>query len=396
MDTCNGKHATATVVYTWNHRHRPGCQLPAQRDHCHQLLPDLLHLQSSRLVQSCNGPNTTPSWWINWDQQNHGYNCLISWTNWWTACNGYNPGSSFWNFCSNPQSGYSSQGCWWGNAQNQNSAPSWCASYNYGNPNENWWVPCNGFNPGSVLTNCFGEIYGSGSVKIGLAGGYCITLTSPNAVRQCLGFSGTPRALTSSANNPTSCGAGSFCAEVLALQLNCDFGQAGAQSGFGGPCGELVLNDSTSPCNGWKVWEILKTANCVLGGGSAPSGCTASYLCGLCSNINQCFEGCQVSGWCQNHLSPVYIPPPSVTGTATVKTAPCLTNVVLTHCDTIAAGNCPGIYIITRTWTCGGCRRHEQFLPANHHRHPFPGPSISGTVINDAGGIGLLLRQVHS
>ena len=81
----------------------------------------------------------------------------------------------------------------------------------------------------------------SGCVQVGNPNGYCVKFTSCNAVRQCLGLTGTPGALNCSAVNPSSCSAGSFCAQVLALQLNCDFGDAGAGSGFGGPCGDLGL-----------------------------------------------------------------------------------------------------------------------------------------------------------
>jgi hypothetical protein len=216
-------------------------------------------------------------------------------------------------------------------------------------------VPCNGQNPGSVLANCFGTIYGSGGVKVGKSGGNCVTFTSCDAVRQCLGWTGTPGTLNGSAVNPSSCTAGSFCAQVLALQLNCDFGDAGANSGFGGPCGDLICYDSSSPCNGQKVRDICKTANCVLGGGSAPSGCTASYLCGLCGNLNQRFEGCQVSSWCQSHLSPCYIAPPSKTGTATATGSACSTSPVVSYCDLVASGSCAGSWSSTGSCTLVGC-----------------------------------------
>ncbi len=395
-DACSGNHVTAPVVYSWTTDTGLIVVCPPNVTIATNFAPIYCSFSRGDWCSPCNGSNSTPTWWVNWDQQNHGYNCLISWTNWWTACNGYNPGSNFWNFCSNQTSGNPSGGYWWGGAQNQNWAPSWCASFNYGNPNTNWWVPCNGFNPGSVLTNCFGAIYSNGCVQIGLTNGYCVKLTSPNSIRQCLGFSGSPGVLTSCATNPATCGAGSFFSEVLALQLNCDFGQSGEKTGFGGDCGDLVLNDSTSPCNGWKVREVLKTANCVLGGGSAPSGCTATYLCGLCSNLNQSFEGCQVSGWCRTHLTPVYIPPPSVTGTATVTTGACVTNVCLTHCDSIAAGSCAGIYIITRTWLAVDAAGMSNSCQQTITITPFPGPSISGTVINDDDGTGCASGSSYS
>jgi hypothetical protein len=332
----------------------------------------------------CNDRNGNPTWWINWDQQNHSYgnyNCMNTWSDWYTYWTGNNPGGNLWNFCQNQQSGNNSQNNWWGGSCNPNSAPSWCASYNYGNPNNTWWLPCNGNNPGNVLNNCFSTIYSCGYVQVGSPSGNCVKLTSCNAVRQCLGFSGNAGCLNSSAINPSSCSAGSFCAQVLALQLNCDFGDAGASTGLGGACGDLVYNDSTSPCNGQKVRDILKTANCVLGGGSAPSGCTASYLCGLCGNLNQCFEGCQVTSWCKSHLVPVYIPPTCVSGKATATAGACLSTPVLTYCDTVASGACPGDFVITRTWTAtsgGTSASCNQTITIT----PSPGPSISGTVVN--------------
>ena len=184
-------------------------------------------------------------------------------------------------------------------------------------------MPCNGYNPGSVLTNCFGLVYTNKCVQIGKSDGFCVKFTSADAVRQCLGFSGNAGSLNCSATNPATCVAGSFCAQVLALQLNCDFGDSTANSITGGACGDLVYTDSTSPCNGQKVRDICKTANCVLGGGSLPQGCTISSLCYLVSNLNQCCEGYQVSSWCKTHLTPVYIPPPSQTGTATVSSSGC-------------------------------------------------------------------------
>jgi uncharacterized repeat protein (TIGR01451 family) len=378
---------TQQVTYTWTYDSGPTVTCPPNVTIATNFCPIYCTFTCSDWCSSCNPSGTPPTWWINWDQQNHGYNCQLSWQSWWTSCTGNNPGTSFWNFCQNQQSGDNGSH-WWGGSCNQSSAPGWCASYNFGNPNNNWWVPCNGNNPGSVLNNSFGTVYSGGFVQIGLPNGNSVKLTSCNAVRQCLGFSGAPGVLNGSAVNPNSCGAGSFCAQVLALQLNCDIGDAGANSGFGGPCGDLVLNDATSPCNGQKVRDILKTANCVLGGGAAPAGCTVSYLCGLCGNLNQCFEGCQVSSWCKNHLVPVCVPPPSVTGTATVKAGDCSSNVVLTHCDSTAAGNCPGSYVITRTWTAvdaaGLTNSCVQFITIT----PFPGPSISGTVVNDGVGAG--------
>jgi hypothetical protein len=131
-----------------------------------------------------------------------------------------------------------------------------------------------------------------------------------------------------------------------------------------GKCGDLVLCDSTSPCNGKKVRDILSICNTALGGGSCPQGCTVQYLTGLCSNLNQCFEGCKVSSWCSNHLCSVYIPLPAQTGTATV-TQGCSAS-TLTYCDTVSTGSCSGTYVISREWiasdACGNTNTCLQLI----------------------------------
>jgi uncharacterized repeat protein (TIGR01451 family) len=287
------------------------------------------------------------NWWTTWCQNNPPANCWPTWSNWWTACNGTNPGANWWENWTNTGNGNHWSGCW--TAQSGNWWNSWANNNTY---NSQSWVPCAGNNPGDILTNCFAAVYGNGCVQIGLPGsGYCLTFTSPTAVRNCLNLGGNPGVFNCSATNPTTCSAGSFCSQVLALQLNVNFGDcSNGAPAFFGRCGDAVLTDSTSPCNGWTVRGILGICNTALGCGSLPQGCTLSNLCGLVSNLNQCFEGCQVSSWCHTHLAPVYIPPPSQTGTATV-TDICSPNPTLTYSDVVATNqSCQGNYVITRTW----------------------------------------------
>ncbi len=247
------------------------------------------------------------------------------------------------DWCSNPV-GTS----WWNN---------WGVNYGGGN-NWSWnngWVSCNGNNPGAILNSCFGTVYNGGYCQIGLPnGGYCLKFNSTSAIQACLANSGPAGYLNGNGVNPNNCSAGVFCAEVLALQLNCDYGDAGYKIAFGAPCSGYVLNDPTSPCNGKCVRDILNIANCVLGGGKPSNpGCTVTYLCGLCDNLNKSFEGCQTSGWCQSHLTPpsTFIPPPpSQTGTATA-TDTCDANPTVTYGDVVTAGGCSGGHIVTRTWT---------------------------------------------
>ena len=89
-DACNN-HATATVVYTWTSDTGPIVTCPPSITIATNFTPLYCTFTPSDWNSSCNGANTTPSWWVNWDQQNHGYNCIVSWTNWWTACTGKQP-----------------------------------------------------------------------------------------------------------------------------------------------------------------------------------------------------------------------------------------------------------------------------------------------------------------
>jgi hypothetical protein len=386
-----GSSTTAYVTNTWNAGTGPSVECPTNVVITTNNCKLLCTFSPSDWNSACIGYNTSGcnnnswnwnwksgwnnygnNWWTTWCQNNPPANCWPSWTNWWTSCNGTCPSSSSWWANCNPGSGNhwsgsctAQSGNWWNNWANNNT----CSN--------EYWVPCSGNNPGDILTNCFASVYTNGCVKIGLPGsGYCLTFTSPTAVRNCLNVGGNPGVFNCSATNPITCNAGSFCSQVLALQLNCDFGDCtnGAPSFFG-RCGDAVLTDPTSPCNGQTVRQILACCNTALGCGSLPQGCTISNLCGLCCNVNQCFEGCQVSSWCTTHLAPVYIPPPSQTGTATV-TDTCSSSTSLTYCDSVAT-NSPGNYIITRTWTavdaCGHSNSCSQTITVQQ------GGSFSGT-----------------
>jgi len=306
---------------------------------------------------SCDGGSRSGGWWQGWCGKSSSSPCSSAWTGWWTSCGA---SSSQCGNCWNNWAATRPTSCWgsW-----TSSAPSgWWGSWSgggggWGSSGGGWgssgygsqcWVPCGGNNPDNVLNNCYKQVYPSGCVTVGLPGN-CVTLTSCSAVQNCLGINGSPGSLKGSCVNPSSCSAGSFCAQVLALRLNCDFGDYGCVPGFVGKCGDLVLCDSTSPCNGKKVRDILSLCDCAVSGGSCPSGCTPQYLTTLCSNLNQCFEGCQPSSWCSTHLCSVYVPSPSQSGTATVTTG-CTTNVTVTYCDTIKPGACSASYVISREW----------------------------------------------
>ncbi|HEX4121166.1 MAG TPA: SdrD B-like domain-containing protein, partial [Verrucomicrobiae bacterium] len=312
-------------------------------------------------------------WWQNWCSSNTSSQCWPSWTNWWNSCGSASQCSNLWKSV-----GSSQTNCWAG-SWNNNQYGNWWTAWNCGNQG-NQWVPCNGNNPSDVLTNCFRTIYTNGAVCVGLPNsGKCFTFTSPNCIQTCLNWGGACAPLTSCATNPATCSSGAFCAQVLALRLNCDFGDSGC-SGLAGRCGDLVYNCPSSPCNGKKVRDILGYCNTALGGGSCPSGCSVQYLCGLCSNLNNCFRGCQPSSWCSSNLTSVYIPPVSQTGTATV-VGSCTPNPTLTNYDTVVSAGCTGNYVIEREWVavdaCGNSNTCTQLITIGQTNSS----SISGVVV---------------
>jgi uncharacterized repeat protein (TIGR01451 family) len=334
---------------------------------------------------SCNGGSSyNNNWWQSYCGQNSASQCFPSFTNWWNACganssqcatwwnnwnNNNNPPTNWWGCWSGNQgSQYGNQGSQYGNQWSQfgnwqgNQNGNWFNSWNNNNNGSQSFVPCAGNNPDSILSSCFNKVYPSGCVTVGLPGsGNCVTFTSCSAAQTCLNWAGSPGVLSKCATNPSSCSASSFCAQVLALRLNCDFGDYGCAPGFVGKCGDLVLCNASSPCNGQKVRDILSTCNRVLGGGSCPQGCTVQSLCSLCSNLNQCFEGCQVSSWCSANLCSVYIPLPAQTGTPTFSGG-CSTP-TLTYCDTVSTGSCPATYVINREWIAiDGCGNSNSCL----------------------------------
>jgi hypothetical protein len=322
------------------------------------------------------------SWWNSWNNYNNNSDCGSSFNNWWKNCDGDDGGGSSW------WSSWNAQNCgsgWW-SGWTGSSYNNWWGSWNRCNYGSQSFVPCAGSNPGSVLCDNFSKVYSNGCVKIGKSDGYCLTFNSSSAVQNCLGFGGNPGVLNCSAVNPKSCSAGSFCAGVLALQLNCDYGDSGCgNSHFFGSCGDLVLCDPTSPCNGKRVRDICAIANCALGGGSLPPGCTVSNLCNLVNCLNQSFQGCKVSSWCSSHLCPVHNPSPINAGYPTILGG-CSTIVSSNYSDVVTPLSCAGSYVITRTWTatdaCGVSNSCQQTITIVQS----PSSTVTGKVVQACAG----------
>jgi hypothetical protein len=394
-DSC-GNYASTNLTYTWNAGSGPIVVCPSNviittnvSKLCCTFTPwdwNTTHIGFN--PTGCNNGNWNWTWWGNtWNNNyannwwlaycttNSPTNCWPSWSNWWTTCNGTNPGTNWWDSWTNIGNGNHWSGCW--TTLNGNWWNQWLGN----TPRNQFWVPCGGNNPVDVLTNCFSTVYSNGCLRIGSTNGYCLSFTSPSAVQKCLGFTGAPGLFNCSATNPTSCNAGAFCSQVLALQLNCDFGDCTYEvPDFFGRCGDAVLCDPTSPCNGQTVRGILGICNTALGCGTLPQGCSLSYLCSLVTNLNQCFEGGQVSSWCITHLAPVYIPPPSQTGTATVTDA-CSPNPCVKYCDVVSNTACQGNYVISRTWTAVDACGHSNSCVQTITIQQGSSAGISGAVV---------------
>src|SRR5262249_19348985 len=97
---------------------------------------------------------------------------------------------------------------------------------------------------------------------------------------------GTPKALAGSATNPTTSAAGVFAGQVLALQLNVAFSNAGKL-----PAGLAGYVLTTGNGAGKTVGQILIDANKALGGCGLPSYATKiSDLNDIVDSINELFD----------------------------------------------------------------------------------------------------------
>jgi hypothetical protein len=218
---------------------------------------------------------------------------------------------------------------------------------------------CDGNNAASILNSCFNKVYPAGYLQCGITNNnYWLKFTSCTNVQKFVQCGGTPGCLTGNHSNPTSCEAGTFAGQTLCLKLNVDCGDYGKSIGVSASCGDLILNDPSCPLNGKSVRQILGICNTALGGGSISSyGCTISSLNLICSNLNQSFENCQPSSWCQGHLVVPAITniSPKVTGYA-IAVDKCSSTPTLTYSDVTTAGTCAGAYSIARTWwAVDGC-----------------------------------------
>lgn len=167
-----------------------------------------------------------------------------------------------------------------------------------------WGAPPNGGNPGQILATNFGTVYPAG-VEVGIPGpaGYSMKFTSAPVVETYLPAGGTPRKLGRDHINPITTASGVFGGQVLALQLNVDFCDAGITRGPGGDLGSLKLTGTGTSLDGKTIREILAIANSVLGCGPLPPGYTVASLNNLVTKLNEAFDKGVWSDWAKLYLT---------------------------------------------------------------------------------------------
>ena len=164
--------------------------------------------------------------------------------------------------------------------------------------------------PGAVLLIAnFNTIYTpTGGVIVGSASKFTMVFTDAGSVRTYLPSIGPLAPLNGSVVNPLSTASGAFGGEVLGLEFNVDFSDAGLLPGSSGlRFGDLVLeNFSTGPVvnqesfNGLTVRQFLSDENILLSGGSTVF--SIADLGTAASDINGSFSNGIPTAFAQDHL----------------------------------------------------------------------------------------------
>ena len=139
----------------------------------------------------------------------------------------------------------------------------------------------NPFATNPTLFGGYDVVYQTSVVEVGIPGaaGFSMAFTLPLAVTDYLPATGLPAPLTQDLVNPTATVAGALGGEVLALQLNVDFADAGVTLGTAGLAfGDLTLCGLGAPADGLSVRQFLALANTALGGGSTSGSSLYGHL----------------------------------------------------------------------------------------------------------------------
>jgi hypothetical protein len=156
----------------------------------------------------------------------------------------------------------------------------------------------------ALLISQFSGVYPLG-LEVGIHGtsGFSIIFSVGATVVAYLPALGPAGPLNSDLIDPTSSSAGTFGGDVVALEVNVDFSDAGKTAGnapvrFGDLrlCGYPI----TPGLNGMTVREILAIGNTLLGGGTASF--TITELALVADSLNSSFNGGTVSTFAQDSL----------------------------------------------------------------------------------------------
>jgi hypothetical protein len=166
--------------------------------------------------------------------------------------------------------------------------------------------------PGSaaqLLLYYFDLAFPNGYVEVGIPGnaGFSMVFSSATSALDYLPASGPPGPLANNTANPTDTSSGIFGGEVLALQLDFAFADAGLLVGSTGIRFEdLVLRDLSRPYlqsfNGSTVRDFFTEASLILGGGTYLDPGDESGFFNLAYELDFAFDGGMPSQFAQNHL----------------------------------------------------------------------------------------------
>lgn len=157
-----------------------------------------------------------------------------------------------------------------------------------------------------LLTDNYGSVYAAASdvLAVGWSGGFELSFGDAAHVLAFFPQAGLPGALGQSQTNPDSSESGLFAGDVLALQLDVDFSDAGLLVGTSGiHFGDLILVNFAIPSdiNGLTVRQFLADVNIALGGG--PANDPINVLDTITEDVNLSFDTLGVTPFAQDHLA---------------------------------------------------------------------------------------------
>jgi hypothetical protein len=158
----------------------------------------------------------------------------------------------------------------------------------------------------ALVVDKFDTVYAAGVVVVGSPSSFTMAFTDAPSVLAYEPSSGPYAPLNSSVLNPLTTASGSFGGDVLALQFNVDFSDAGFLMGTSGlRFGDLVLTGFPvflpfAPLDGLTVRQFLGDMNTLLGGGS--NIVSISELGTVVGDLNASFFGGTPSPFAQDHL----------------------------------------------------------------------------------------------